>query len=98
MNFLGITLPELAALLGMISLLAGAVMKFYQMVRLQITAPLIEALDKLRCEISQLEAYLTGEYQLLKERTEQLETYVKGQKQGKSKEGYHDRPVVNGSQ
>lgn len=97
MRFLGMTLPELAALLGMISLLAGIVMKFYHMVRLQITAPLIEALDKLRAEISQLEEHLVREYKQLKERMEKLEKHELVQGYDVSKEGNYDCRVADGS-
>ncbi|MBP1040094.1 hypothetical protein I6N95_03610 [Vagococcus sp. BWB3-3] len=97
MRFLGMTLPELAALFGMISLVVGAMMKFYHMVRFQITAPLIEALDKLRIEISQLEEYLIGEYRQLKDKTEQLEKSMSVYDHLKAKEGYHDCPVADRS-
>ena len=68
MTIFGVSVAELAALFGVLSLLAAALTKFYTMFRNHISAPLIEALDNLRAEISQLEHYLEREYQELNSR------------------------------
>ncbi|WP_314061562.1 hypothetical protein [uncultured Vagococcus sp.] len=76
MTFVGINVAEWAAFLGIMSILCAAAIKFYRMFRTHITAPLIEAVDKLRIEISQLEHYLVTEYQELKKDVEVLRSRV----------------------
>lgn len=72
MKFMGINVAEWAAFLGIISIFIAAGVKFYSMFRIHITAPLIEAVDKLRVEISQLEHYLVNEYQVLSQEVNNL--------------------------
>lgn len=65
MTILGLTIAEIATLLGIISVVVAWLRKSFVAIRTQITAPLIEALNKLRIEISQLEHRLTADYQRL---------------------------------
>lgn len=93
MTIIGLSIAELAALLGMLSIILGAGARFYTMFRIHITAPLIEALDSLRLEISQFECYLMTENQQLKDRTQQIDRRLKIQEKNervRKEAGAHD--------
>ncbi|MBP1042832.1 hypothetical protein I6N95_17585 [Vagococcus sp. BWB3-3] len=72
MTIIGLSIPEVAALLSILSLLIAAISRFYHKFKTTISAPLIEAMDKLRHEINQLEGYLVTEYETLNNKTEKL--------------------------
>lgn len=74
---IGLTLTEVATLLGIISMLVAAGAKGYTMVQTHISAPLIVALDQLRCQIGQLENVLVTGFNEIDEVTDELQKRVK---------------------
>lgn len=82
MMIFGLTIAEIATLLGIISILAAWLHQSVRAIRTQITAPLIEALDKLRSEISQLDQRLTAEYQRLTEEVADIKQMKKVGREG----------------
>lgn len=72
MTFLGLSIAELSAVVGILSVLSALVMKGFMVVREQITRPLIQAIDNLQVEIKQLDRTLTAEHLLLRQETKRL--------------------------
>ncbi|WP_314068300.1 hypothetical protein [uncultured Vagococcus sp.] len=86
MRIFGLSLAEVAALLSVVSLLVAGVSRFYHQFRTTISAPLIDSMDKLRVEISQLEYHVVTEYEGLKSRTDQLDERLRLQERRLKKE------------
>lgn len=73
MTIMGASLAEVAALLSMLSILLAGAGRFYHKFRTTISAPLIDSMDKLRQEISQLDEHIRHDYDELKSKTDDLE-------------------------
>lgn len=98
MSIFGLSLAEVAALLSVASLVVAGIGRFYHRFRTTISAPLIDAMDKLRVEISQLEYHVVTEYEGLKSRTDDLDERLRLQERRlKKKEGksYDDCRLVD---
>ncbi|MBP1042437.1 hypothetical protein I6N95_15570 [Vagococcus sp. BWB3-3] len=82
MTFLGLSLAELGAVVGLLSIVTGLLMKGFMAVKEQITRPLIQAMEKLQVEIKQLDRTLTAEQLVLRqELTTIREELARGDKQ-----------------
>lgn len=91
MTVMGLSIAELAALLGIVSVLIAATGRVLTYLRRHITAPLIEALNKLRREISQLERQLIAEFKRIDLEADGLAQRVRRMEKAKrSKEESND--------
>lgn len=77
MTILGLSIFEVSAILGIVALVVGAGLKAFNAFQTRISAPLIDALDKLRVEVNQLETCLRLEYQCLNQDVEELKQQVR---------------------
>ncbi|WP_314065573.1 hypothetical protein [uncultured Vagococcus sp.] len=87
MTFIGLNIAEWAALLAIVSTLFAAMGRLFNQFQQHITAPLVEALNKLRHEIGQLERQLVSEFKRIDANAEALAQRVGRMEKVQSKEG-----------
>lgn len=78
MTFLGLTIGEIGAIIGLLSMVSALCMKGFMVIREQVTRPLIKAIDGLQQEIKQLDRTLTAEHLLLRQETRELSERLDG--------------------